>query len=108
MLEATNPATGAHCTADDLTTIDWNDEGTAMLQDANQAHTSSHADAASRVRTVSLVPADPTGRPRARTTPEVARDRVVASGSTLGDSHQLWQTTESTTPVDVTARAGGS
>jgi len=34
MLESTNPATGLRVTADDLSVIDWNDEGTAMLQDA--------------------------------------------------------------------------
>ncbi len=34
LLEAENPETGELYTADDFTAVDWNDEGTAMLQDA--------------------------------------------------------------------------
>ena len=34
ILEATNPATGELYTAADMSVIDWNDVGTAMLQDA--------------------------------------------------------------------------
>ena len=34
LLEAENPDTGELYTADDFTAINWNDEGTAMLQDA--------------------------------------------------------------------------
>ena len=39
VLEAKNPATGKLYQPSDFTTIDWNDEGTAMLQDAIWANT---------------------------------------------------------------------
>ena len=39
VLEAENPDTGELYTPDDFTVIDWNDEGTAMLQDAIWANT---------------------------------------------------------------------
>ncbi|MCG2796937.1 MAG: ABC transporter substrate-binding protein [Cellulomonas sp.] len=94
VLEATNPATGALYTADDFNTIDWNDEGTAMLQDAIWANTSKLADAAYQDQTVKFIKASLKGWIYARDNPEKARDIVVASGSKLGNSHQLWQTNE--------------
>ena len=39
VLEAENPATGKLYTPDDFNVIDWNDVGTAMLQDAIWANT---------------------------------------------------------------------
>ncbi len=39
VLEAVNPETGELYTPDDLTVINWNDVGTAMLQDAIWADT---------------------------------------------------------------------
>ena len=39
VLEAKNPATGALYQPSDLNVIDWNDVGTAMLQDAIWANT---------------------------------------------------------------------
>ena len=94
VLEATNPATGTLYTADDFTTINWNDEGTAMLQDAIWANTSKLKDAAYQDQTVKFIKASLKGWIYARDNPEKARDIVVAAGSKLGNSHQLWQTNE--------------
>ncbi|WP_159807695.1 ABC transporter substrate-binding protein [Cellulomonas citrea] len=94
VLEATNPATGKLYTAADFTTINWNDEGTAMLQDAIWANTSKLKDAAYQDQTVKFIKASLKGWIYARDNPEKARDIVVAAGSKLGNSHQLWQTNE--------------
>ena len=94
LLEATNPATGALYTAEDFTALDWNEVGTAMLQDAIWASTEKLADTAYQEQTVKLVKASLKGWVYARDNPEQARDVVVAKGSTLGASHQLWQVNE--------------
>ena len=94
LLEATNPATGALYTAEDFTALDWNEVGTAMLQDAIWASTEKLADTAYQEQTVKFVKASLKGWVYARDNPEQARDVVVAKGSTLGASHQLWQVNE--------------
>ncbi|QTE30524.1 ABC transporter substrate-binding protein [Pengzhenrongella sicca] len=95
VLEAENPATGELYTADDFNAIDWNDEGTAMLQDAVWANTERLAsDADYEATTVKFLAASLKGWIYARDNPEAARDAVVAAGSQLGNSHQLWQTNE--------------
>lgn len=95
LLEAENPDTGELYTADDFTAIDWNDEGTAMLQDAIWANSEKLAsDEEYQETTVKFIKASLKGWIYARDNPEAARDIVVAQGSQLGNSHQLWQTNE--------------
>jgi NitT/TauT family transport system substrate-binding protein len=94
VLEATNPATGQLYQPSDFSTIDWNDEGTAMLQDAIWANTEKLADAAYEEQTVKFVEASIRGWAFCRDNAEKCRDIVVAKGSKLGASHQLWQMNE--------------
>jgi len=95
VLEATNPATGELYTPDDFSVVDWNDEGTAMLQDAVWANTERLTDDAEyQDTTVKFLKASLKGWIYARDNPEAARDVVVAAGSQLGASHQLWQVNE--------------
>jgi NitT/TauT family transport system substrate-binding protein len=95
VLETINPDTGKLYTADDLNVINWNDEGTAMLQDAIWADTerlSSDSDYADT--TVKFIKASIEGWVYARDNAEKAADIVTKAGSTLGTSHQLWMTNE--------------
>ena len=94
VLEAKNPKTGKLYTPEDFNRIDWNTEGTAMLQDAIWANTE-------KLKRQGLPGPDgqvPGGElqgldvlPRQRR--EVPRHRRRA-GSKLGASHQLWQMNE--------------
>lgn len=95
LLETVNPDTGELYTPDDFTVIDWNDEGTAMLQDAVWADAERLAsDEAYRETTVKFLKASIKGWVYARDNPQAAADIVTAHGSTLGTSHQLWMTNE--------------
>jgi NitT/TauT family transport system substrate-binding protein len=94
LLEATNPDTGSLFTAADFDVLNWNDVGTAMLQDAVWASTEKLTDTAYQQQTVKFLKASIKGWVFARDNPEEARDIVVAKGSTLGASHQLWQVNE--------------
>ena len=94
LLETVNPATGQLYTAADFTTIDWNDEGVAMLQDAIWANTEKLSDDAYREQTVKFIAASLQGWAFCRDNVEKCRDITVAAGSTLGASHQLWQVNE--------------
>ncbi|WP_426595199.1 ABC transporter substrate-binding protein [Cellulomonas sp. McL0617] len=95
LLESTDPATGKLYTPEDFNTINWNDEGTAMLQDAIWANSAKLAsDKDYQATTEKFVKASLKGWIYARDNPEKARDIVVAQGSQLGNSHQLWQTNE--------------
>jgi NitT/TauT family transport system substrate-binding protein len=95
VLESVNPATGELFTPDELNVIDWNTEGTAMLQDAiwadsdRLASDSDYADTA-----VKFIKASIEGWAYARDNPEEAAKIVTAAGSQLGESHQLWMTNE--------------
>jgi NitT/TauT family transport system substrate-binding protein len=95
VLEATNPATGKLYTPADFTTINWNDEGTAMLQDAVWANsTRLGSDKTYQDTTVKFLTATLKGWIYCRDNPQQCRDIVVAKGSKLGASHQLWQMNE--------------
>ncbi|MQY31401.1 ABC transporter substrate-binding protein [Nocardia aurantia] len=94
LLEVKNPATGKLYTADDFTTIDWNDQGVAMLQDAIWANTAKLKDAAYQDRTVKFIAASLKGWAFCRDHVDKCRDITVAAGSTLGASHQQWQINE--------------
>jgi NitT/TauT family transport system substrate-binding protein len=91
VLEAVNPDTGELYTPDDFTVIDWNDVGTAMLQDAIWASTERLSDEAYRDTAVKLVAGSLRGWVFCRDNPQDCADIVVAQGSQLGASHQLWQ-----------------
>ncbi|WP_432491038.1 ABC transporter substrate-binding protein [Kineococcus gypseus] len=94
LLEAEDPATGELYTADDFTVLDWNEVGTAMLQDAVWASSDKLGDTAYQEQTVAFLKASLRGWAAARDDAAAARDVVVAGGSTLGASHQLWQVNE--------------
>ncbi|GAA5142221.1 ABC transporter substrate-binding protein [Nocardioides marinquilinus] len=94
VLETVNPDTGELYSPDDLNVIDWNDVGTAMLQDAIWASTDRLEDQEYADQTVAFIKASIKGWVYARDNPEEAASIVTAAGSTLGQSHQLWMTNE--------------
>jgi NitT/TauT family transport system substrate-binding protein len=94
VLEATNPKTGQLFTPADFNMVNWNTEGTAMLQDAIWANTSKLSDKAYQDTTVKFVQASLRGWAFCRDNATKCRDIVVAKGSKLGASHQLWQMNE--------------
>jgi NitT/TauT family transport system substrate-binding protein len=94
LLEAKNPATGKLYTADDFSIIDWKSEGSSMLQDAVWANTGKLNDPAYQQQTVKFLTATIQGWAFCRDNAEKCRDMVVAKGSKLGKSHQLWQMNE--------------
>jgi NitT/TauT family transport system substrate-binding protein len=94
VLETKNPDTGELYTADDLNVINWNDVGTAMLQDAIWAPTEKLEDSEFADQTVAFIKASIKGWAYARDNPEEAAQIVTTAGSQLGQSHQLWMTNE--------------
>jgi len=94
LLEANNPATGKLYTPADFQIIDWKTVGTSMLQDAVWANTEKLKDKAYQDQTVKFLAATIKGWAYCRDNVEECRDLVVAKGSKLGKSHQLWQMNE--------------
>ena len=94
VLETENPATGELFKPEDLNVINWNDVGTAMLQDAIWANSEKLSDPAYADQTTKLIKASIKGWVYARDNPEEAAKIVADAGSTLGESHQLWMTNE--------------
>jgi NitT/TauT family transport system substrate-binding protein len=94
VLEAKNPKTGKLYQPADLNVINWNTEGTAMLQDGIWANTTKLKDPAFQATTVKFLTASYQGWIYCATNPQDCRDMVVKAGSKLGASHQLWQTNE--------------
>ena len=95
VLEAKNAKTGQLYKPGDFNQINWNTEGTAMLQDAIWANTDKlQSDKAYQDQTVKFLTASFKGWAYCRDNPEKCRDIVVAKGSKLGASHQLWQMNE--------------
>jgi NitT/TauT family transport system substrate-binding protein len=95
VLEAKNPKTGKLYQPSDFNEINWNKEGTAMLQDAIWANTDKlQSDKAYQDQTVKFLEASFKGWAFCRDNAEKCRDIVVAKGSKLGASHQLWQMNE--------------
>jgi NitT/TauT family transport system substrate-binding protein len=95
VLETVNPETGELYQPEDLTVIDWNEEGSAMLQDAIWADAARLAeDTEYQDTTTAFVKAAIKGWIYAKDNPEEAATIVTDSGSTLGQSHQLWMTNE--------------
>ena len=94
VLEAVNPDTGALYTKDDFNVVSYEDEGVGMLQDAIWADGNRLSDPAYRETAVKFVAASIQGWAFCRDNAEACRDIVVAKGSKLGASHQLWQMNE--------------
>ena len=94
VLETVNPETGELYTPEDLNVINWNDVGTAMLQDAIWATTERLSDPDYEEQTVDFIKASIKGWAFVRDNPADAADIVAASGSELGQSHQLWMANE--------------
>jgi len=94
VLETKNPDTGELYKPEDLNVIDWNEQGTAMLQDAIWANSDKLSDPAYAEQTTKLIKASIKGWVYARDNPEEAAKIVADAGSTLGESHQLWMTNE--------------
>jgi NitT/TauT family transport system substrate-binding protein len=94
VLETKNPKTGELYTPDDLNVINWNDVGTAMLQDAIWAPSDKLSDKDFADQTVKFIKASIKGWVYVRDHPEEAAQIVTTAGSKLGQSHQLWMTNE--------------
>jgi NitT/TauT family transport system substrate-binding protein len=94
VLETKNPATDKLYQPGELNVINWNDVGTAMLQDAIWANSDKLSDPAYADQTTKLIKASIKGWVYARDHPEEAAKIVADAGSTLGESHQLWMTNE--------------
>jgi NitT/TauT family transport system substrate-binding protein len=94
VLETVNPDTGELYTPGDLNVINWNDVGTAMLQDAIWATTEKLSDPDYEEQTVAFIKASIKGWAFVRDNPEEAATIVAESGSELGQSHQLWMANE--------------
>ena len=92
VLEAVNPDTGELFTPEDLSVIDFNDVGTAMLQDAiwaDAAWLEANEETASAFLRASF-----RGWIFCRDNPDECVQIVLDRGSTLGASHQAWQMNE--------------
>jgi NitT/TauT family transport system substrate-binding protein len=94
VLEAKNPATGALYTPDDLNVVSYESEGVGMLQDAIWADENRLSDAAYCGEAIAFVKASIKGWAYCRDNPADCRDMVVAKGSKLGATHQMWQMNE--------------
>ena len=95
VLETVNPSTGKLYQPDELNVINWNDEGTAMLQDAIWADADKLAsDKTYAANTEKFVKASIEGWVYTRDHPQDAADIVAKAGSTLPAGHQLWMTNE--------------
>ena len=94
VLEAENPETGQLYQPQDLNVIDYNQVGTAMLQDAIWASEAwlsqgNNADVAVRFLRASF-----RGWVTCRENQQACIDHTVAAGSTLGAGHQAWMMNE--------------
>ncbi|MEM7272113.1 MAG: ABC transporter substrate-binding protein [Actinomycetota bacterium] len=94
VLETVNPDTGELYQPDDLTVIDWNDVGTAMLQDAIWADGTKVGEADYDDQTTRFIAASIQGWAWCRDNAEACVDVVLDNGPTLGRSHQTWQLNE--------------
>jgi NitT/TauT family transport system substrate-binding protein len=95
VLEAENPETGELYQPEDFNVISYEEIGVGMLQDAIWADAARlESDAAYKDQATRFVAASMQGWTFCRDNAEACRDIVVGAGSTLGASHQLWQTNE--------------
>ncbi len=94
VLETTNPATNQQYKPEDLNVIDYNKEGTAMLQDAIFARAAwlsqgTNADTATKFLRASFK-----GWIFCRDNAQKCVDYTLAAGTTLGKGHQAWMMNE--------------
>jgi NitT/TauT family transport system substrate-binding protein len=94
VLEATNPETGELYKPEDLNVINYNDEGTAMLQDALFARASWLAEGENEATAQAFLKASFQGWIYCRDQPEDCIQYTVDAGSTLGAGHQAWMMNE--------------
>jgi NitT/TauT family transport system substrate-binding protein len=94
VLEAENPATGELYTPDDLNVIDFNDIGTAMLQDAVWVNADWISQAGNEDIAERFLKATFRGWIHCIDEFDECVDVVLDNGSTLGNSHQQWQLNE--------------
>ncbi len=94
VLEAENPDTGELYTEDDLNVISYEEEGVGMLQDAIWTDSTKLEDEAFVDITERFLAASIEGWAYCRDNAEACAELVVAEGSQLGASHQLWQMNE--------------
>ena len=94
VLEAKNPETGKLYQPTELNVINWNDEGTAMLQDALFARASWLAEAGNEDIATRFLKASFQGWIYCRTNQADCIQYTVKAGSTLGTGHQTWMMNE--------------
>ncbi|MDE0610058.1 MAG: ABC transporter substrate-binding protein [Anaerolineaceae bacterium] len=94
VLEAVNPDTGELYQPEDLNVIDFNDVGTAMLQDHVFVNADWLAEEGNEDIAVSFLKASFRGWIFCRDNPDACVEIVLENGSTLGESHQTWQLNE--------------
>jgi len=94
VLEAVNPDTGALYLPSDLNVIDFNDVGTAMLQDAIWVGTDWLAEEGNDDIAEAFLRASFRGWVFCRDNFDACVDIVLANGPALGASHQAWQLNE--------------
>ncbi len=94
VLEAVNPDTGELYQPEDLNVIDFNDVGTAMLQDHVFVNADWLAQEGNEDIAVSFLKASFRGWIHCRDYPDECVELVLDRGPTLGESHQTWQLNE--------------
>ncbi len=94
VLEAENPDTGELYQPEDMNVIDYNDVGTAMLQDAIFARASWLAEEGNEDIATRFLRASFRGWIHCRDNPEECIEFTVNAGSTLGTGHQTWMMNE--------------
>lgn len=94
VLESKNPKTGKLYQPSDLNVINWNDEGTAMLQDAIWANSKKLEDPDFQDTTVKFLTASYQGWIECASNPQQCADDVVSAGDGLAPVHQLWMMNE--------------
>ncbi|OGO48573.1 MAG: ABC transporter substrate-binding protein [Chloroflexi bacterium RBG_16_63_12] len=94
VLEQVNPATGELYKPEDLHVINFNDVGTAMLQDALWATESWLEKEGSEETTVKFLRATYKGWIFCRDNFDACVQHVLDAGPTLGESHMRWQLNE--------------
>jgi NitT/TauT family transport system substrate-binding protein len=94
VLEAENPDTGELYQPEDMNVIDYNDVGTAMLQDAIFARAGWLAEEGNEDIAERFLRASFRGWIHCRDNPDDCIEFTVNAGSTLGTGHQTWMMNE--------------
>jgi NitT/TauT family transport system substrate-binding protein len=94
VLETENPETGELYQPEDMVVIDYNDVGTAMLQDAIWARESWLAEEGNEDIATRFLAASFQGWMHCRDNPDECAEIVANNGSILGTGHQAWMMNE--------------